>query len=198
VSTDQIDRAAVAMVLGEPLGDAVIDGQAELDPVHVPGMESTVVWRVRDESADHPWQVYVGRWPNGDVRVLTDDQDAWADLVAATGVHLADAGQALAYVESYLEVTRGAMVIVLPIRSLDELRWRPGSPDEEEAKTHLLAAPPDVERVAEAKGKGFHVALTLVVDQRLQRNEFEIAADGQVLKSSFEVLAERLPLPIAR
>ena len=197
--TDPIDPNAIAVALGEPLGSAVVDGPAQVDPVAVPGVESTIVWRVRDQSGDHPWQVYVGRWPDGDVRVLTGDQEAWGDLVSATGgARLTDADEARAYVETYLEVTRGAMVIVRPVTSLDDLRWRPGSDREEQSKAELLSAPPRIEPSVAEAADGFRVELTLVVDQRLQRNRFELTRGGEIAKTSFEVLAEHLPLPIAR
>ena len=51
--------------------------------------------------------------------------------------------------------------------------------------------------MAEPSDGGFHVELTLVVDQRVQRNSFEVARDGSI-RSDFRVLAEDLPLPIAR
>jgi len=193
----EIDKTTVAMALGEPLGDAVLDGQASLEAVEVPGVESTIVWRVRDELADHPWQAHIGRWPDGRVRVLAADQDAWADLIRATGARLTGADQARAYVETYLEVTRGPMVIVRPITSLDELRWRPGSDAEEAAKTALLASPPDLAPVATESGDGFHVELALVVDQRLQRNSFDLSPSGEITTASFEVIADALPLPVA-
>ena len=164
----------------------------------VPGIEATVVWRVRDESGPHPWQVYVGVWPDGTVRVLTADQDAWSDLVAATGARLTDVTQARSFVETFLEVTRGAMVIVRTVTSLDDLRWRPGSDEEEDAKAALLADPPDFAPVLARTADGFHVELTLVVDQRLQRNLFDLTETGEITRSSFRVLAEHLPLPIAR
>jgi hypothetical protein len=198
LTTGELDRNAVAMALGEPLGDDVLDGRAELAPMVVPGTEATVVWRVRSESGSHPWQVYVGVWPGGSVRVLTADQDAWADLVAATGVRLETGTQARAYVETYLEVTRGAMVSVEPISSLDDLRWRPGSDSEEAARVALLADPPSIEPEAAATTDGFHVELTLVVDQRLQRNRFDLTNAGEVIGSSYDILAEDLPLPIVR
>jgi hypothetical protein len=194
----EIDKTAVAMTLGEPLGDAVLNGEASLEAVDVPGVGTTIVWRVRDELTDHPWQAYVGRWPDGRVRMLTADQDAWAELVHAVGAHLTDAQQAREYVEAYLEVTRGAMVIVAPVASLDDLRWRPGSDAEEAAKATLLASPPDLAPVATKSGDGYHVELALVVDQRLQRNSFDVSPSGDITNASFDVLADGLPLPFIR
>jgi hypothetical protein len=198
VTTAGPDRTAVAIAVGEPLGEQVIDGTAHIEPVAIAGVQETVIWRVRDESGPHPSQVYVGGWPDGSMRTLTGDQDAWTDLVAATGAHLTSAAKARDYVESYLEVTRGAMVIVRPITSLDDLRWRPGSAEEEASKAALLADPPRLDDVMESTDHGFHIELTLVVDQRLQRNEFDVTSAGEITKTSFHVLAEHLPLPIAR
>ncbi len=198
MTTGDVDRHAVAMAIGQPLGDQVIDGQAKLVPVAVPGIRGTVVWQARDETGSHPWQVYVGVWPDGSVRVLSADQDAWADLVDATGAQLDDESDARAYIETYLEVTRGAQVIVRVITSLDDLHWRPGSDNEESAKAALLADPPAIEPSLTRTADGFHVELTLVVDQGLQRNTFDITRAGEIANSSFRVLAEHLPLPIAR
>jgi len=188
----------VAAALGEPLGAQVLDGQAHLAPVAVAGIQETVVWRVRGESGPHPWQVYVGAWPGGSIRLLTADQDAWADLVGTTGVRLTNASQAQSFVETFLEVTRGAMVIVRAVTSLDDIRWRPGSTEEENAKTALLADPPPTTPTVEPTADGFHIELTLVVDQRLQRNSFDLTSAGEITRTSFRVLAEHLPLPVAR
>ena len=198
MTTPALDLTAIAVAIGEPFGGQVLDGHAHLAEVAVTGIEGDVVWRVRDESGVHPWQVYVGVWPDGSIRVLTGDQDAWADLMSATGVHLTTPAQARSHVETFLEVTRGAMVIVRPITSLDDLRWRPGAPEEEAAKAALLADPPPTTPTLESFGDGFHIELTLAVDQQLQRNEFDLTRDGELTRTSFRVLADHLPLPIAR
>ncbi len=198
MSASEVDLRAVAVAVGEPLADQVLDGQAYVAPVAVPGIEAAVVWRVLGESGSHPWQVYVGTWPDRSARVLTADQGAWADLVAATGARLDDEGQARSFVEAFLEVTRGALVIVRPVTSLDDLHWRPGSAAEEAAKAALLGSPPAMAPLLAATTDGFHVELTLVVDQHLQRNEFDVTRTGEITRTSFQVLAEHLPLPIAR
>jgi len=197
VTGSDIDVSAVAVAVGEPLASRVLDGHARLDPIPVPGMEETAVWSVLDEFGDHPMRLYVGRWPDGSVRVLTAEQDAWSDLVATAGVHLTEPDQALAYVEAFLEITRGDMVIVRPVTTLDDLRWRPGSTEEQATKESLLADPPDLTPVVESERSGFHIELSLVVDQRLQRNTFDVSPNGEI-RSSYRVLADGLPLPIAR
>jgi len=198
VTANEVDLRALAVAVGEPLADQVLDGQARVTPEAVPGIEANVVWRVRGESGPHPWQVYVGAWPDGRMRALTADQDAWGDLVAVTGARLVDEAHARAYVETFLEVTRGALVIVRPVGSLDDLRWRPGSAEEEDARAALLADPPAIAPLIARTADGFRVELTLVVDQRLQRNTFEVTRGGAITRTSFRVLAEHLPLPIAR
>jgi hypothetical protein len=198
VSEGEVDKTKVAIAVGEPLADQVLDGEARLIPVPVPGIARTVVWRVLGESGPHPWQVYVGAWPDGSVRVLTADQDAWGDLVAATGAHLEDETTARAYVETFLEVTRGALVIVRPVGSLGGIRWRPGSAEEEDAKAALEADPPDLAPSVARTKDGFHVELALVVNQGLQRNLFDLTPAGEITSTSFRVLAEHLPLPISR
>jgi hypothetical protein len=197
VTGSDIDLSAVAVAVGEPLASRVLDGHARLDPVPVAGTEETAVWSVLDEFGDHPMRLYVGRWPDGPTRVLTADQDAWTDLVATVGVHLTDPDQALAYVEAFLEITRGNMVIVRPVTTLDDLRWRPGSTEEQATKESLLDDPPDMTPVVETEQSGFHIELTLVVDQRLQRNTFDVSPNGEIT-SSYRVIVEGLPLPIAR
>jgi hypothetical protein len=197
VSGTGVDSTAIAIAVGEPLASAVLDDEARIEAVDVPGMRESSVWSVTDELGDHPMRLYVGRWPDGSVRLLTADQEAWADLARAVGVHLGNADEARAYVEAFLEVTRGTMVLVEPVTTLDDLRWRPGSDGEEAAKDALLADPPPLSTVAEVDGDGFHVELTLVVNQRLQRNSFEVSTNGDI-DSSYRVLAEGLPLPIIR
>lgn len=196
-TNNEIDPTAVADAVGVVLGERVLDGAAELVPVAVPGLGDSVVWRVDDSRSLHPLAVYVGRWPDGAVRVLTDDQPAFFALVQAVGVELTDADTVLGYVRAFLEVTRGAMVIVRVVSDLSDIRWRPGSPDEEAQREAFVADPPIEPPRVETTEDGFHVELSLVVNQRVQRNTFEVARDGS-LTASYRVLAEDLPLPIAR
>lgn len=194
---DQIDRAAIATAVGPGLGERVADGTADLSPVPVPGLGDAVVWRVEDAMSDHPLAVYVGVWPDGVVRVLTDDQPAFFGLVHAVGVDLADPDTVLGYVRGFLEVTRGASVIVRVVSDLGDIRWRPGSPQEEAHREAFVADSPIGPPGVEATEDGFHVELYLVVDQRIQLNTFDVARDGSIA-ASYRVLAEDLPLPIAR
>lgn len=196
MSDQQIPTAAIADTVGEPMGPDVLDGTVDVHRVHVHGAPSAVIWRVRDNHLDHPQQAYVGQWPDGRTQLLNDDQSAWMQLMDAAGVRIDDAATALDYVLEFLEVTRGPMVNVRPIARLSDVPWRPGSEDEEARKEQFLQTPFS-EMVSEPAGEMFHVELTLVVDQRIQRNSFELSRDGR-LSATFQVLAEELPLPIIR
>ena len=142
MTTGDVDRRAVAIAIGQPLGDQVIDGQAKLMPVAVPGIRGTVVWQAKDETGSHPWQVYVGSGRTArygcSARTRAHGQ-IWCRLV---GAQLDDETDARAYIETYLEVTRGAQVIVQPVAALADLHWRPGSEAEGAARAALLADPP--------------------------------------------------------
>jgi hypothetical protein len=142
-------------------------------------------------------QAYVGVWPDGAVRLLSDDQPAFFDLVAATGAVIGDPSTALDYVRAFLELTRGPQVIVREVKDVADLRWRPGSVAEEANRARLEAGPPFEPPVVEPADGGYHVELTLVVDQRVQRNVFAVGHDGSI-RSGYRVLADDLPLPIAR
>lgn len=196
MSEPDIPSTAIADAVGEPMGPDVLDGAADVDRVPVPGAPSAVIWRIRDNHLDHPQQAYVGQWPDGRMQVLNDDQPAWMQLMSAAGVRIDDAATALAYVRQFLEVTRGPMVNVRPIERLSDVPWRPGSEEEEGRREQFLQAPFEVP-VAEPMGEMFQVGLTLVVDQRIQRNSFQVHRDGR-LSATFQVLAEDLPLPIIR
>jgi len=195
MSESSIPLDAVAVAVGPGLGVGVRSGTAELRAVPVPGVAPTVVYLVRDEHLPHPLQAYVGVWPAGQVRVLSDDQDAWAALMAEVGVRIDDADTALGYVRQFLEVTRGSSVLVREITGPEDLPWRPGSPDEERRRATFLAGPPIDGPVAEAAADGYHLELTLMVGQRVQRNVFDVTTDGRV-SASYQVLADDLPLPI--
>jgi len=130
------------------------------------------------------------------VRLLSDDQDAWAELMDAAGPHIADAATALGYVRQFLECTKGPAVIVREVTGPQDLQWRPGSVDEEQRRARFSAGPAITGPVADRSDGGFHVELTLVVGQRVQRNVFDVTADGRIA-ASFVVIAEDLPLPIA-
>jgi hypothetical protein len=189
--------SGVADAVGAGLGPAVLAGTAILQPVPIPGVGEDVAWLIRDDDADHPMQAHVGVWPDGSVRLLSDDQAAFFDLVAAAGADIGDPATALGYVRAFLEVTKGPAVIVREVGEPADLRWRPGSPNEQANRARFeaerLIEPP----VAEPSDGGFRVELTLVVDQRVQRNMFDVGRDGSI-QSTYRVLADDLPLPIAR
>jgi hypothetical protein len=197
MSRDGIDLEAVARAVGPGLGPEVRSGEASVEPVPVPGAPPGVIWAIRDDLLDHPLQGYVGLWPDGLVRLLSDDQEAWTDLMRAVGVRLDDPQTAVDYVRRFLEVTRGPSVIVYEVIDAAGLPWRPGSPAEEGRRQTLLTGQPLPPPVAERTTTGFHVELTLVVDQRIQRNLFDLTPSGEI-DASFQVLADELPLPIAR
>lgn len=192
-----IDREAVAAAVGPGLGDGVRRGSAAVLPIPVPGVAPTVTWLVRDDSLDHPLQAYVGQWPAGQVRVLSDDPAAWTALIAFVGARIDSGVTALGYVRRFLEMTRGSAVPVREVNDADELPWRPGSPDEEQRRAEFLAGPPVPEPTVEATDDGFHVELTLLVGQRVQRNLFDVTSVGRI-DATFRVLADDLPVPIVR
>jgi hypothetical protein len=195
--TEPVSTDAVAAAVGPGLGEGVRSGAAAVLPITVPGVADTVVLLVRDDHLDHPMQAYVGRWPDGGLRVLNDDQGGWAELMAAVGVRITDPATALEYLRQFLEVTRGTSVIVQEVAGLQDLHWRPGSAAEEERRAAFVSGTRIDGPIAEVAGDGFHVELTLVVDQRVQRNLFDVTADGRIT-ASFRVIADELPLPIAR
>ena len=197
MSGNGIDLDAVATAVGQGLGPDVRSGRASVEPVTVPGAPTGVLWAVDGNLVDHPLRAYVGRWPDGTVRLLSNDQAAWAELMDASGLRLDDPETALGYVRQFLEATRDPSVIVYEAAAAADLPWRPGSPAEEERRQALLAGPALPAPVAERTTNGFHVKLTLVVDQRIQRNLFDVTPGG-VISASFQVLADELPLPIAR
>ena len=192
-----IDLDAVATAVGPGLGPDVQSGSASVEPVTVPGAPPGVMWAVDGKMLDHPLRAYVGRWPDGAVRLLSNDQSAWADLIHASDLRLDDPETALGYVRQFLEATRDPSVIVYEATDAADLPWRPGSPAEDERRQALLAGPALPAPVAERTTTGFHVELALVVDQRIQRNIFDVTQGGAI-SASFQILADELPLPIAR
>ena len=188
---------AIRAALHPVLGDRVGDGTADVTPYRVPGLPVDGVWRVRYEDADHPLQTYVGLWPDGAARILTDDQPAFLDLCAASGVRIGDPGVALGYILAFLEVTRGPQVIVRVITDAADIRWRPGTQDEEARRRAFLVEAPIRPPSSEPTGVGFRIELWLVVDQRIQLNTFDVGRDG-VMSTDYRIVAADLPLPIAR
>jgi hypothetical protein len=190
------EREQIAHALHPVLAASVLDGTAEVNAYPVPGLQEDAVRRVRLESLDHPVQAYVGIWPDGGARTLSDDQPAFFALVDAVGAVIDEPEVALGYVLAFLEVTRGPSVVVRAITDAGEIRWRPGSPDEEARRESFLTGPPVEPPRVEATGDGFEVELWLVVDQRIQRNSFQVRHDG-LLSAEHRVVAQDLPLPIA-
>jgi hypothetical protein len=190
------DLEAIREALHPVLGDRIRDRTAEVTSYPVPGLPERAVWRVRIGDADHPMQTYVGLWPDGRARVLSDDQPAFLDLVSAHHTEIRDRETALGYVLAFLEVTRGPTVIVRPVSDPAEIRWRPGTDDEEARRTAFLADSPIKPPSATPTKDGFQVEVWLIVDQRIQRNTFDVARDGTI-SAQFHVVAADLPLPIA-
>jgi hypothetical protein len=191
-------RTVVAEALHPVVGAMVSDGTADVSSYPVPGLPEDVVWQVAVTETDHPLQTYVGLWPDGKGRVLADDQAAFFDLVSAVGgAQILDPETALGYVLAFLEVTRGPSVLVRPIRDVTDIPWRPGSAEEEARRAAFLADHLVSEPSAERVDNGYRVQMWLIVDQRIQLNSFDVAADGAIA-AEFRVVAADLPLPIAR
>ncbi len=189
-------REAIAGALHPVLGDPVRDGSAEVSSYGLPGLPDGVAWRVLINDFDHPQQTYVGLWPDGSAKTLPEDEQAFHDLVAAAGAEIDSDETALAFVLAFLELTRGPTAIVRPLEAAADIRWRPGTDEQERRRAAFLAESPIRPPAARATAKGFRVEVWLVVDQRIQRNTFEVSKDGKI-ESSFRIAAADLPLPIA-
>ena len=162
------------------MGAQVLDHDAKLAPVGVAGMEGTVVWRVRGRVGSTPLAGLCRRLArrlragaHGSTRTPGRN---WSAAAGAASQHRC---RGTLYIETYLEVTRGAMVIVRPIDSLDDIRWRPGSAEKRTPRRQCWPIRQTTTPLVEAAGDGYHVELTIVVDQRLQRNVFDITAQGR-------------------
>lgn len=191
-------RTALAKAFDPVIGDKVNDSTADVASYRVPGLPDDAVWKVMITDMDRPLQAYVGLWPDGTARALSDDQPAFFDLVQAHGgVEVGDPATALDYVIAFLEATRGPTVLVQPIRNLGDVRWRPGSTDEEEQKAAFLDSAPQMAPTVTPAVDGYRVHLWLVVDQRIQVNSFDVGANGSI-EGSFRIVSEDLPLPILR
>lgn len=187
----------VLAALPVTLREAVAAGTARVSDHPIPGLPAGTVFRVLLEGIDHPQQTYVGRWPDGTARLLPDDQSAFAELAAAVGARIPDADTALGYVLGFLEVTRGPGVLVRVVDEVAQIRWRPGTAEEEQRRSRFLSTatvePPRIEPTED----GSKVDVWLIVDQRIQLNTFDVSTDGAIT-ATFRVVARDLPLPIAR
>jgi len=191
-------RTVIAEALHPAVGTKVSDGTADVSSYPVPGLQEHAVWQIAITDTDHPLQTYVGLWPNGTGRVLSDNQQAFFDLVSALGgAQIVDPETALGYVLAFLEVTRGPSVLVRPISDVTDIPWRPGSADEEARRAAFLTDPPISEPSAKPDNNGYRVQMWLIVDQHIQFNSFDVATDGAIA-AEFRVVAADLPLPIAR
>jgi hypothetical protein len=191
------ELGAVATAVGEPLAARLREGAADLRPVAVPGLPDGAIWLVIDEFADHPLAVHVGRWSDGSLGPLSGDEAAFGELVADIGASIDDEETAVGFIRALLAIGRDPMVHVRELGGPADVPWRPGS-DAEERRREAFERDRSIEAThVERTATGYRVAMTLVVDQRIQRNRFDVAPDGTV-DATFEVLADDLPLPIVR
>ena len=65
------------------------------------------------------------------------------------------------------------------------------------SRARFVSGPPIEAPIVKPSNGGCRVELTLVVDQRVQRNVFDVGRDGSI-EAGYRVLADDLPLPIAR
>ncbi len=185
----------VAALLRPPVADAVLTGDALLEPVTVPGLPDGRVWWVSVPSNPHVPRVAVGEGPDGTLRLLTGNGDAFAAVVADLPLTVDETSAAEA-VSAFLELTAEPSTMVQTPTAPGEIRWRPGIGDEVALREHFLATvdlAPQVVRETD----GFVVGLVLLAGQQAFRARYRVTADG-VREIDREVVAESLPLPLVR
>lgn len=188
------DPQALADLVRPPMGEAVLSGDAKVEPLRVPGLPEDSVWEVWVPSNPHMPRLVVGRGPGDQLRLLTGRPEAFAEMVAAVPVSIPDAETALGYVRGFLAATRRHDDLVQVVTDPSEIAWRPGSPDEEERREAFVADTSFAPQVEE-HGDGFAVSLVVLRDQHAQLSSFRVTADGRV-DAHDEVLVEGLPLPV--
>lgn len=196
--TEPVDRRALSELLTGPVSDAVMAGEAAVEPVAVPGLPEGSVWEVSVPEEPHMPRLIVGRGPGGRLRLLTGRPDAFRELIADLPVVIADADTAVGYVRAFLAITREHDVLVQVPDHADAIQWRPGSPEEEDRRQAFVAEvslEPQV-RPREA-ADGFVVSLVLLRDQRAEQPTFTVGAGGSIDVDS-EILVDGLPLPVLR
>lgn len=187
---------ALAAAVPEPLSGEVTAGRAEVVEASVAGAARPFLWHVNAHALEHPMGLSVVGDPEGGLAVANDDQAAFVEAAAAAGLRLRSEADALGYVRTFLEATRGPSVLVSVVDDAAGIAWRPGTDAEESRRAAVLAGgevrPPSVTATAD----GYRVEVVLVVQQRLQATTLDVTPDGAV-QASFRVIADELPLPIA-
>jgi hypothetical protein len=190
------DRQALADLVRGPMGEAVLAGDAAVEPRPVPGLPDGSVWEVSILSNPHMPRLAVGRGPGERLRLLTGSPDAFQDLVADLPVTISDTQTALGYVRGFLAATRPHDVLLQVATRPEDIAWRPGSPEEEERRAEFLADTSLTPR-AEPNGDSYLVSLILLRNQHAQRSNFRVSPDGSIGVED-ELLVEGLPLPVLR
>lgn len=175
------------------------DDSTSIAKREAPMLRDGVIYRVEHAGPHHPVLFFLGVTPGG-TEVLTNDLEAFERFAKASGVSLETEKDVLDYVLAFLEVTRDTSTLVYRIDSVDQIRFRPTSTDEErraqdefvEENRNVIAAP-----AVSSMGDSSRVEFFVVSGPRVQRNTFDVSPDGTI-EPSFEVIAEDLPLTIGR
>jgi hypothetical protein len=189
-------RAELSKALGRinPLDARLVaDPATEITPLDASFLRRFRIYRVVHHLPHKPVGFVVGFAPGGPAYPLTAEPASFVRMAQEDGVVVDSAQTAERYATVYLEATRPSDGMFYPIRSVDEVRFRPGLSDDEQAafteQVREVISPP----VTTPQGPDHIVTLYAVRDQAVERHDLRVSPRGDV-DDKVTAVAAGLPL----
>ena len=199
-TTDLRTRLADALRPTDPRNaDLVADPVSTLAVVPAEWLPGWQVLDVQNARLAHPRRFFVGLSADGTVQRLTGHPEAFAAMVRAAGVRVADGPTASRLVAVQLDSTRPFRQYAYRVAGTADIDWVPNpTADERRARRQIEQAYGDriTDPTPTRSGDGWALRVWMVDGQTLVEHAATVAADGTVTDQA-RVAERDLPVPVS-
>lgn len=167
---------------GDPIQAALKKPETIVEQIPTEYLSNGGVFRVVTQPPDRPRVYYLGVWGSDGIALLNNEPDRFFDLAANSGLSLRSGSDRVAYITTFIDVTRDFTGGAQILNTIEDSWWLPSpTPDEAHkrdevvAKYEKIVEPPHLSRDSDST-----VIVYVIRDRTLIRMNAKIENDGRI------------------
>lgn len=197
LTREEIIRRAAK--LGNPILTALEKPETAVEQVPTPFLSSGAIYRVSTRPPDRPRVYDLGFSGTEEIEVLNDQPEHYFALASKGGLTLRSEADYVAYVTTFIDVTRDFTGGPQVLHSIQESWWLPSpSPDEARKREDVIAKFANVVEAPKlSRESSTTVVVYLIRDRALIRMHAKVEGDGRIQVSE-DKLEPEMPTVMLR
>lgn len=194
---EEIRRRAAK--LGNPVLTTLERSETVVEQIPTEYFSNGAIYRVSTRPPDRPRVYNLGVWGTDGIEILNNEPEHFFDLAAKSGLTLRSGSDHVAYVTTFIEVTRDFTGGVQVLNTIEESWWLPSpSPEEARKREEIIAKYAKlVESPKISRDSSTTVVIYLIRDRALICMHAKVESDGR-MEFREDVLVAEMPTVMLR